>query len=240
MRIYSTYHYDRRQVHGNVDKQRFLILLLLVIIGLESVALASLIPRTSIAQLSPQFNAVNTQTFVVPFDQFNQPISNDTEYALSQPNDGSWMITLTSNLTTTDQKPTTEAQVAISPEYPYENLSIPTIIVQERGDGLLRIEYFAQDWPKSYGLVLFNSTSLTSENITLKFVSYAPPVPVNPQLAPRPNGNLTILVGQTVVLSDYPIAWANLASFYVYGLAGSEFTAGEMDITVYKLVPRMP
>jgi len=237
MRIYSTCHYERGQVHGNVDKQKVLILLLFVIIGLESVSLASLIPRTS-NKLSPQLVAVTPQTFVVPSDQFNQPISNDTEYALSQPNDGSWMITLTSNLTTTNQKPTTEAQVAISPEYPAENLSIPTIIVQERADGLLRIEYFAQDWPKSYGLVLVNSTSLNSENITLNFVSYGPPVPVNPQLAPRPNGNLTILVGQTVVLSDYPIAWANLASFYVYGLLGSEFTAGEMVITVYNLVPR--
>jgi len=72
------------------------------------------------------------------------------------------------------------------------------------------------------------------QNITLKFSSYGPPVPVNPQIAPYPNGNLTILVGNTVVLSNYPIAWANLSSFYIYGLKGSSFTAATVYIMIYR------
>jgi len=133
-----------------------------------------------------------------------------------------------------------EAQIAIAPEYPTENLSIPTIIVQMRGDDLLRIEYYAQDWENSYGFVLYNSTSpgwMNQQNITLTFVSFAPPVPVNPQIAPRPNGNLTIAIGSTVVVSNYMISWANLASYYVYGLLGSEFTAGTVTITTTELEP---
>jgi len=133
-----------------------------------------------------------------------------------------------------------EAQIAIAPEYPTENLSIPTIIVQMRGDDLLRIEYYAQDWENSYGFVLYNSTSpgwMNQQNITLTFVSFAAPVPVNPQIAPRPNGNLTIAIGSTVVVSNYMISWANLASYYVYGLLGSEFTAGMVTITTTELEP---
>jgi len=228
------------QERCQVDKPRFLVLILLVIIGVESVALALLIPQMRTSQMPVQLTSVNPQNFVVPFDQFNQPISNDTEYALQQPKNGSWLMVLSSHLTAADRTPKTEAQVSIAPEYPSENLSIPTIIVQERADGLLRIEYFAQDWPRSYGMVLFNSTIPVMENVTLKFVSYGPPVPVNPQLAPRPNGNLTILVGESVVLSDFPIAWANFSSFYAYGLLGSEFTAGEMYVTVYDFTARAP
>jgi hypothetical protein len=104
-----------------------------------------------------------------------------------------------------------------------------------RGDGLLRIEYFAQNWNNSYGLVLCNSTSPTwvgGQNVTLRFLSFGPPAAVNPQLAPRPNGNITILVGDTVVLADYPIAWASLSSLYIYGLHGSAFTGGTVSIRV--------
>ena len=109
-----------------------------------------------------------------------------------------------------------------------------------RGDNLLRIEYYAQDWENSYGFVLYNSTSpgwMNEENITLTFVSFGPPVPVNPQIAPRPNGNLTIAIGNSVVVSNYMISWANLASFYVYGLLGSEFTAGTITLTTTELEP---
>jgi len=58
---------------------------------------------------------------------------------------------------------------------------------------------------------------------------------VNPQIAPYPNGNLTITIGNTVVISNYPIAWAGLSDFYVYGLRGSAFEAGEVTITVYEV-----
>jgi hypothetical protein len=175
----------------------------------------------------------------VPYDRFNQPISNDTEYSLNTTLNGSWELSIQSHLSPPALNPAaSEAQIALAPEYRSENLSIPTIIIQMRGDGLLRIEYFAQNWQNTYGLVLYNSTSpgwLGAQNITLRFMSFGPPVPVNPQLAPRPNGNLTIIIGESVALTNYPIAWANLSSFYVYGLLGSAFVGGIVRVTAVSI-----
>jgi len=215
------------------------IILLLIIVAIESSALT--IRMSTPSQPTVHLNSGSETVFRVPYDQFNQPISNDTEYQLSASINGSWRITIQSTVEPplmNSRK--SEAQIAIAPEYPTENLSIPTIIVQMRGDDLLRIEYYAQDWENSYGFVLYNSTSpgwMNQQNITLTFVSFAPPVPVNPQIAPRPNGNLTIAIGSTVVISNYMISWANLASYYVYGLLGSEFTAGMVTITTTELEP---
>jgi hypothetical protein len=220
-----------------------------VAIGLLIVALVteSAVIVTLYTQLSPSggpepmYSYAVQKTFTVSYEKFNQPISNGTEYKLDRSIEGSWVIKLQSQLVPSSRNPSrSEAQIAIAPEYPSENLSIPTIIVQERGDGLLRIEYFAQDWENTYGLVLYNSTSPSwlNDNITLEFVSYGPPVPVNPQIAPYPNGNLTTLVGNRVVVSSYPIAWANLSSLYIYGLLGSSFNNGDVLITVYELVPQ--
>jgi hypothetical protein len=58
---------------------------------------------------------------------------------------------------------------------------------------------------------------------------------VNPQIAPYPNGNLTIVVGSEIVVSNYPIAWANLSDFYIYGLKGSSFVNGVLTVTVYEV-----
>jgi hypothetical protein len=172
-------------------------------------------------------------------DEFNQPISNDTEYTLDSALNGSWVISIRSDLVPSPNNLAgSEAQIAIAPNYPTENLSIPTIIVQERGDGLLRVEYYAQNWNNTYGLILYNSTFPTwtgGQNVTLRFQSFGPLVPVNPQIAPYPNGNLTIIVGNAVVLSNYPLAWAGLYAFYVYGLRGSTFTTGTVDVTVYEV-----
>ncbi len=130
--------------------------------------------------------------------------------------------------------------MAFAPAYPTEAGSIPTLIVQERGDGLLRIEYFAQSWANTYGLVLYNSTAPNwtgGANVALRFNAFGPPSEVNPQLAPRPNGNMTITVGGARVLTDFPIAWANLSDLYVYGIRGSSFTAGMVLISIYELSP---
>ena len=187
-----------------------------------------------------QYVSTSHTIAVFPFYLFNQPISNDTNYSLNSTYDGSWIMTIQSQLAVS---PTnlkgSEAQIAIAPEYPSENLSIPTIIVQERGDGLMRIEYYAQNWNNTYGLILYNSTSPSwmNENVTIKFIRFGPPAPVNPQIAPRPNGNLTIVVGSTVVLSDYPVAWVNLSMLYIYGLHGSLFTAGGITITIDRISP---
>ena len=215
------------------------IVLLLIIVAIESSALT--IRMSAPPEPTVHLNSGSETVFRVPYDQFNQPISNDTEYQLTASINGSWRITIQSTVEPPSMNSRkSEAQIAIAPEYPTENLSIPTIIVQMRGDDLLRIEYYAQDWENSYGFVLYNSTSpgwMNQQNITLTFVSFAAPVPVNPQIAPRPNGNLTIAIGSTVVVSNYMISWANLASYYVYGLLGSEFTAGMVTITTTELEP---
>ena len=226
---------DDKREH-QLNRSMIVIALLLIIVAIESSALAF---RMTVPQPAMHLVPGHETVFSVPFDQFNQPISNDTEYSLDSSINGSWRITIQGDVEPPSLNPqNSEAQVAIAPAYPLENLSIPTIIVQMRGDNLLRIEYFAQDWEHSYGFVLYNSTSpgwIGKQNITLTFVSFAPPVPVNPQIAPRPNGNLTIAIGNTIVLSNYMISWANLASFYVYGLMGSNFTAGTVTLTTTEL-----
>jgi len=214
--------------------------ILAIALVLESTWLASMyLGRMNQTGTPAQSVAILRKSFAIQFDEFNQPISNDTEYTLDSELNGSWSISIQSHLVPpTTNASRSEAQVAIAPEYPTENLSIPTLIVQERGDGLIRIEYYAQNWNNTYGLILYNSTNPTwtgGENITLDFQSFAPPVQVNPQIAPYPNGNLTITIGNTTVISNYPIAWAGLSDFYVYGLRGSAFEAGELTITVYEV-----
>ncbi len=219
-----------------------MILLQAILLIIESTTIVALYVRPFGTAGPPvRYTYTSQQSISIPYNRFNQPISSDTEYSLDPSYHGSWFITIRSQLVApSNNQRGSEAQVALAPKYPSENQSIPTIIVQERGDGLLRIEYFAQDWENTYGLVLYNSTSPSwtgGQNITLKFVSFGPPSPINPELAPRPNGNLTITVGDTVVLSNYMIAWANLSSFYIYGLKGSSFTAGTVYITLYELKP---
>ena len=220
-----------------MNKVNVVVAVLVLALVVESAVIVTLYSRPASSKSPEPKSYAVAKTYTVPYGVFNQPISNDTEYNLDQSIDGSWLIKIQSQLTPSSSDPTkTEAQVAIAPEYPSENLSIPTIIVQERADGLLRVEYYAQDWEHTYGLVLYNSTSPSwlNGNVTIEFVSYGPPVPVNPQLAPYPNGNLTITIGSTVVLKNYPIAWAGLSSFYVYGLNGSNFAGGSVNITVYE------
>ena len=223
-----------------LDKIRTIVAILVLALVAETSLLASIYltqPRTTPS--SQQQVQVLNKSFVASFSLFNQPISNDSEFTLDDELNGSWTISISSQLAPSPNNLMgSEAQVAIAPEYPIENLSIPTLIVQERGDGLLRIEYFAQNWNNTFGLVLYNSTSPTwtsGQNVTLKFLSYKPPVQVDPQIAPYPNGNLTITVGNTVVLSNYPIAWAGLSDFYVYGLRGSSFTGGALTVMVYEV-----
>ena len=218
-----------------MSKIRVLVALLVILVVVETAFLANLyLKPSSQTQPSDGFVAVSQQSFTVPYFKFNQRISNDTEYHLSEALNGSWTVTIQNQLqlAAKDQM-SSEAEIAFAPEYPVENRSIPAIIVQERGDGLVRVEYFPQNWPNTFGLLLYNSTSpgwLNSQNLTLTFIDYGPPSPINPQLAPKPNGNITITIGMTVVLSDYQIAWANLSSFYVYGLPGSSFTEGTVSM----------
>lgn len=178
------------------------------------------------------------ETFSFSFSVFDRPVTNNTEKELSQSYNSSWRVDVSSSLGALGSGAASEAEVALAPSYPVESKSIPTIIIQERGDGLLRVEYFAQPWPNTYGLVLYNSTSpgwTTSSNVSIRFVSFGPPVAVNPQIAPRPNGNLTIMIGGMVVMADYPIAWANLSDVYLYGIRGSTFTSGSLGLTFQQL-----
>jgi hypothetical protein len=211
--------------------------ILLVVIIVESTALS--LPY--ISTLNPFKTASlksNAQPVSFPFTDFNRPISNNTDHDLNPTYDGSWEIDLDSSLIASARSNVTEAEMAFAPSSTSESTSIPTIIVQERADGLLRVEYFAQSWPHTYGLVLYNSTApgwTAGSSVTMLFKSFGPPSAVNPQLAPRPNGNLDILVGGATVLSEYPIAWANLSSLYVYGYPGSSFIGGTVEINFYQV-----
>jgi hypothetical protein len=216
---------------------KLLLAILTSIIILESTALA--IPYlASPHPYSTAYPRSYSQSVSFSYPVFNQPISNDTEYAVNPMFGGSWEVDVHSSLASLSQGRTTEAQVALAPAYANENRSIPTIIIQERADGLLRVEYYAQNWPNTYGLLLYNSSApgwVGGKNVTLLFRSFGPPSAVNPQLAPRPNGNLDILVGGVTVLAEYPIAWANLSELYLYGYPGSSFTGGSIQISFYQI-----
>jgi hypothetical protein len=216
-------------------RMKLILLLLVGIIIIESTILAQpYLPRHQVTYAKSRPQSVS-----FPYTIFNQPISNNTEQELNPAYSRSWEINIQSSLVTSSNRGD-EAEMAFAPSYPSESGSIPTIIVQERGDGLLRIEYFAQSWANTYGLVLYNSTApnwMGGENVALRFETFGPPSEVNPQLAPRPNGNMTISVGGVTLLSDFPIAWANLSDLYVYGTRGSSFTAGVIQISFYQLSP---
>lgn len=179
-----------------------------------------------------------SQSATFPFWVFNQPIQNDTEHELDPPLHGSWDVNIRSSLVSSSTGGITEAEMAFAPAYPVEYQSIPVIIVQERADGVLRVEYFAQNWPNTSGLLLYNSNSpgwTAGKDVDIIFHSSGPPSEVNPQLAPRPNGTVDIRIGDTTVLSSYPIAWANLSSLFLFGYPGSSFTSGAIQISFYNI-----
>lgn len=221
----------------NVDRQRSLIAALFAIVVLESAVIA--FPFVQTLFVGPvRYVAGRPETYSFRFQAFNRPVTNNTEQELKQSLNGSWMVTIRNLLGASSPGGASEAEIALAPSYPLEGKSIPTIIVQERADGLLRIEYFAQAWPNTYGLVLYNSTSpgwTTGENVTLRFLSFGQPSVIDPSLAPRSNGNLTVYLGGSVVVSDYPIAWASLGDVYLYGLAGSTYVGGNLVLTFQSL-----
>lgn len=217
-----------------------ILIVLLVIVIVESTVIA--IPY--LAKLNPSivyrttYPRAGSQSVSFPFSVFNRPVTNNTERELDPAYTGSWQIDIDSSLVPSSTQSLTEAEMAFAPSGPSESHSIPTIIVQERADGLLRVEYFEQSWPNTYGLVLYNSSSLgwtRGTNVTVLFRSFGPPVPVDPQIAPRSNGNVTLLVGGSAVLLDYPIAWADLSDLYLYGYPGSSFTSGSILISFYQV-----
>ncbi len=215
---------------------RYLVAILIVVIVVESSVLAFL----GLTSLNPRQSAYlrsYSQSASFSYSIFNQPISNDTQYTLSPSLPGSWEVDVQSSLIPASNVWANEAQVALAPAYDNENRSIPTLIIQERSDGLLRVEYYAQNWPNTYGLVLYNSTSPSwiGQNVTLAFQSTGPPSQVDPQTAPRPNGNLDISIAGTTVVSAFPIAWANLSDLYLYGYPGSAFTGGSVQVSLYQL-----
>ena len=216
-------------------KMKLIFLILVGIIMIESTILAQpYLPKPTVTYAKSRPQSVS-----FPFALFNRPISNNTEQELDPAYGRSWEINIQSSLVSSANS-RDEAELAFAPSYSSESGSIPTLIVQERGDGLLRIEYFAQAWANTYGLVLYNSTApnwLGGADVALRFEAFGPPSAVNPQLAPRPNGNMTISVGGAAVLADYPIAWANLSDVYVYGIRGSSFAAGLVQISIYQLSP---
>jgi hypothetical protein len=187
----------------------------------------------------PSYHLVGTpETYSFGFATFNHPVTNNTEWGLRYSYNGSWIITIRSSLVASSLDDKSEAELAFAPSYPEESKAIPTLIIQERADGLLRVEYFAQSWPNTYGLVLYNSTSpgwTGNASITLKFLDFGEPSAINPEIAPRANGNLTVSIGHTVVVSRYPIAWASLADVYLYGIRGSSFADGTLTFSVQEL-----
>jgi len=216
---------------------KMLLVVLVAVIMVESTMLA--LPYLSHL---PSFGAasrrVYSQSVSFPFSVFNQPISNDTEHELNPALPRSWEVDINSSLVPSSMAGVTEAEMAFAPAYPIEYKSIPTIIVQERGDGLVRVEYFAQNWPNTSGLLLYNSSTpgwSGGNNINILFQNSGPPSEVNPQLAPRPNGSVNIMIGGMTVLSNYPIAWANLSDLYLFGYPGSSFTSGAVQISFYEL-----
>jgi hypothetical protein len=226
-----------------LKKLGWLVIVLLALLIVESSFIVLTYPKPGKpTNKIMEYSRTDKLTVIAPYYRFNSPIANNTEYSLKTGYNGSWIVNMYSQLVPSSRSNLqTEAQMALAPENPKESISIPTIIVQERADGLLRVEYFAQNWPNSYGLLLYNSSSpgwLESRNVTLKFVTFGPPVPINPQLAPRPNGNLTLVIGDKVYLANYPIAWASLSSLYVYGLSGSTFESGSIQMTFYGIEPK--
>ncbi len=216
---------------------RYLTVVLAVVVVAESAFIALPLLRTGdhVVDMKP---AGSPETHILGYSAFNQPISNDTDLRLGQSYAGSWEFTVSNTLVPGSPSSRSEAQVALAPAYSSENLSIPTLIVQERADGLLRIEYFAQNWPNTYGLVLYNSTEPSWRgglSVTLRFVQFGSPSEINPAIAPRPNGNLSISVGGEKVVTDFMIAWASLGELYVYGTAGSSFVGGAASVSVQGL-----
>jgi hypothetical protein len=216
---------------------KLVLVALVAVIMIESTLLA--LPYLS---HFPSYRAATARTYSqsvsFPFSVFNQPISNDTEHELNPALPLSWEIDIQSSLVPSSKSGVTEAEMAFAPAYPVEYKSIPTIIVQERADGVLRVEYFAQNWPNTSGLLLYNSNTPGWEggnSISILFQSSGPPSEVNPQLAPRPNGSVDITVGGMTVLSSYPIAWANLSELYLFGYPGSSFTSGTVQLSFYEL-----
>lgn len=228
---------------GNRLNWRFVLvtIILVAIIVVETVFIVSTIRMGPGAQTTARGTLVlgSKENLSANYSLFDAAIANDTQFNFTRSYDGSWLLSIYDDLqfsTSMTNETSTEAQVAIAPIGPTEALSIPTLIVQERADGLLRVEYYAQNWPNTYGLVLYNSTRTDlfgpSSNISLEFISYGPPSAVNPSIAPKSNGNLTILSGNTVLVSNYPIAWASLDSAYFYGLRGTSFTQGQLTVSV--------
>ncbi len=220
-----------------LDRLRLILVVLGVVVILESAVIA--LPLIQSPNNRPtQYKAGSPETYSFGFQTFNRPISNDTDQELKSNLDGSWLVTMRNLLVVSSPSSSTEAQVAFAPSYPQENKSIPTIIVQERADGLLRIEYFAQNWQNTFGLILYNSTFPNwsdGANVTLRFISFGLPSAINPAIAPRPNGNLTVSIGDTIVVSDYPIAWASLGGVYLYGLPGSSYEGGSLNLAFQNL-----
>ncbi len=218
-------------------RTKILFAVLIAVITVESTILA--LPYFSNLHLyRVAYTRSYSQSVSFPFSVFNQPISNDTQHALNPALQRSWEVDVQSSLESSSQSVVTEAEIAFAPAYPVEYRSIPTIIVQERADGLLRVEYFAQNWPNTSGLLLYNNSApgwTGGKDVSIMFHSSGPPSEVNPQLAPRPNGNVDITVGGVTVLSSYPIAWANLSDLYLFGYPGSSFKSGSVQISLYEL-----
>ncbi|MDE1853178.1 MAG: hypothetical protein KGI38_05445 [Thaumarchaeota archaeon] len=220
-----------------MNQSKLVIAALTVAVIIESATIAN--PFIQSLGTGPiRYEAGSPETYSFQFQTFNRPIINNTEQELKSSINGSWVITIQNTLDAGPAKNLSEAEMAFAPSYPLESKSIPTIIVQERSDGLLRVEYFAQSWPNTYGLVLYNSTSpgwSGGVNVTLRFLNFGQPSVIDPSIAPRSNGNLTVYVGGTTVVSDYPIAWASLADVYLYGIIGSTYQNGSLTLTFQSL-----
>ena len=214
-----------------------LLVTLVAVVIVESTLLG--LPYLSHLAIYQSANTKNfSQSATFPFAVFNNQITNDTEHELDPALQGSWEVDIRSSLIPSSTDSVTEAEMAFAPAYPIEYQSIPTIIVQQRGNGVLRVEYFAQNWPNTSGLLLYNSNTpgwTVGKDVSIFFHSTGPASEVNPQLAPKPNGTVDVRIGDMSVLSSYPIAWANLSDLYLFGSPGSSFTGGTVQINFYTI-----
>ncbi len=165
----------------------------------------------------------------------------------------SFRVTLTSTLVANGSVPSDRAEVEVGlapvPAGPDETNITPLFIVQESAAGLLRIEYIPFPMNDTYGFEVYDGTPVSpgpsdfvGHVLTLAYTETAPPVPAYAETGHygRTTGNLTVLWDGTVLVPPYPVAWASLGAFYIYGLTTGAFLSGTVRANVTTLPAELP
>ncbi len=160
----------------------------------------------------------------------------------------SFAVTLTSTLVANASVPADRAEVEVGlgpvPAGPEETNITPLLIVQESAAGLLRIEYIPFAMNDTFGFEVFDGTPVSpgpsdfvGHTLALEYTETAPPVPAYAVTGyyGHITGNLTVLWDGTVLVPPYPVAWASLGAFYIYGLTTDAFVSGAVYANVTAL-----